>query len=133
MMPRVRAVLLLLLFGAQPRLQLVPQLRHGVAVPRRGQLHHVRPQPGLRSASQDHAQVQPVPRGALEAVATLFDKDAEWEGAYLGAMAMQALGISDPRAQEKAIAVAAGAGLEARTGTLKAIWAMKAEPERWQD
>lgn len=69
--------------------------------------------------------------GALEAVATLFDQSAEWEGAYLGAMAMQALGLSDPKAQEKAIAVAAGAGLEARTGTLKAVWAMKAEPERW--
>jgi hypothetical protein len=74
--------------------------------------------------------------GAVEAVATLFDASSEWEGAYLGAMAMQALGLSDPPAMEKALGAqdgteADGDGDGGRLGTLRAVWAMKTEPELW--
>ena len=77
--------------------------------------------------------------GALEAAATLLDGDHEWEGAYLAAMAMQALGHGDPKAQEKALEDKendGGAGVvapgSARHTALRHVWQLKAEPERWR-
>ena len=81
--------------------------------------------------------------GAVEAVATLLDGDHEWEGSYLAAVAMQALGLPDPKSQETAVApvqaaqaankspdeVAAPTG---RLGTLRSVWGLKTEPDRWR-
>ena len=82
--------------------------------------------------------------GALEAAATLLDGDHEWEGAYLAAMAMHALGHTDPAAQEKALTqtdakASARVGNEEnaplsanRVGALRSVWQLKSEPERWR-
>ena len=76
--------------------------------------------------------------GAVDAIATLFDGDPESEGAYLAAVAMQALGLSDELAQEQALSPGKAAREsirereEARADTLRAVWAMKEEPESWQ-
>ena len=56
---------------------------------------------------------------------------------------MQALGLSDPAAQEKAVApVQAAAAADkapdevpaatGRLGALRQVWQLKAEPERWR-
>ena len=77
--------------------------------------------------------------GAVDALSTMLDGgDPEWEGSYLAAMGMQALGLGDEAAQEKAISPgkAARASVrergEARTDTLHGVWALKSEPSRWQ-
>lgn len=73
--------------------------------------------------------------GAVEAAATLLDGDHEWKGAYLAAMAMHALGLSDQKKQEAALAERGFANAPAtasRVGTLHKVWQLKSEPERWR-
>ena len=79
--------------------------------------------------------------GAVEAAATLLDGDQHWEGTYLAAVAMQALGLSDPAAQEKAVAPlqaekenegTATAKPTGRLANLRSVWQLKQEPEGWK-
>ena len=88
----------------------------------------------MKALLREHGATLTLPEecraGNTTAIATLLDGDAEWEGAYLSAMAMQALGIADAPAQEKALQVPGSPG--ERVGTLRAVWALKDEPERWR-
>ena len=76
--------------------------------------------------------------GAVECIATLLDGGAEWEGAYLAAMSMQALGLQNEREQERALSPQKASRTSvkekevARTGVLREVWALKEEPERWR-
>ena len=75
---------------------------------------------------------------AVAALATLLDENADTptEGSYLAAMALQALGLPDAGAQEKALKAAPehkrfAKNMPARVQTVKAVWKLEREPEHW--
>ena len=75
---------------------------------------------------------------AVAALATLLDEKADTptEGSYLAAMALQALGLPDAGAQEKALKAAPehkrfAKNMPARVQTVKAVWKLEREPEHW--
>lgn len=88
--------------------------------------------------------------GAVAALATLLDENAHHgadtptEVSYLAAMALQALGLPDAGAQEKALKAASegtrpgtpehkrfAKSMPARVHTVKAVWKLEREPEHW--
>ena len=83
--------------------------------------------------------------GCVEAVATLLDEGKDTQGAYLAAMALQALGLKDAGAQEMALKQRqqelARPGtpeherlsktMPARVQTVRSVWKLSEEPEHW--